>query len=417
MKKYLYKIIILFLLNIFAFFNVYADDEYFEFTDSSEQIIETIDASSNINDLSDINSRHAIILDRESFQTLYGKKENETCKMASTTKIMTAMVVIENANLNDIVTVSKKAAGTGGSRLGLSTNDKITVENLLYGLLLKSGNDTAVALAEYVGGDIENFANMMNTKAQELGLSSTNFVTPHGLDNDEHFTTAYDLAVLSDYALKNETFARIVNTKSYTVMINNRPKTLNNTNELLGNYDGIYGVKTGFTNGANRCLVTSCKRGDLDVICVVLGCDTKKDRTRDSVKLLNYVFNNFTTLDVEGLLKEKFEEWKNEHKNSFVINKGISQNLDLYIDSASIKFSKMGIKKSDLNTVYADISFDSYLEAPVYENIEIGTITLKDNNKEYFSVSILNNNIIYKKNVFNYLLYFVKNYSSFFAIS
>ena len=123
---------------------------------------------------------------------------------------MTAIVVIENANLSNIVEISKKAAGTGGSRLGLSTNNKISVHDLLYGLMLCSGNDAAVALAEHVGGSIEGFAELMNLKAKELNLQSTHFVTPHGLDDDNHYTTAFELARLADYALKNDTFAKIV---------------------------------------------------------------------------------------------------------------------------------------------------------------------------------------------------------------
>lgn len=175
--------------------------------------------------------------------------------MASTTKIMTALVVLENAKLDTLVEVSKKAAGTGGSRLGLKTGDKITINDLLYGLMLCSGNDAAVCLAETVAGSIPEFAKLMNAKAKSLNLLNTNFVTPHGLDADEHYTTAYELALLSNYALNNKTFYKIVNTKSITISINGYPKSLINTNELLGNLNGVYGIKTGFTNGANRCLV------------------------------------------------------------------------------------------------------------------------------------------------------------------
>ncbi len=201
----------------------------------------------------------------------------------------------------------KNQLGTGGSRLGLSTNDKITVENLLYGLMMVSGNDAAVALAEFIGGDIDNFASLMNEKAKILGLTSTHFTSPHGLDNDEHYTSAYDLAILTDYALQNKTFSKIVKTQNYTVYINNQPKQLNNTNELLGYLDGVYGVKTGFTNGANRCLVTACKRSDLDIICIVLGCDTKKDRTKDSINLINYVFDNFSMINIKNLIQKEFK--------------------------------------------------------------------------------------------------------------
>ena len=262
----------------------------------SNQLLAVDTSSAKQPDIPTINSKSAIVLDRNSGMVLIGKNENEKRKMASTTKIMTCIVVLENStleSLNTIVTVSSKSAGTGGSRLGLHTNDKVSVINLLYGLMLCSGNDAAVALAEHVGGSIQGFADLMNKRAIDLGLSSTHFVTPHGLDNDDHYTTAYELAVLTNYALKNETFRKIVSTQSKTIMINNYSKTLTNTNELLGYLDGVYGVKTGFTNGANRCLVTAIKRNNMDIICIVLGAGRKKERTQDRIKLIEYVFTNF----------------------------------------------------------------------------------------------------------------------------
>lgn len=361
-----------------------------------------------------INARHAVVIDRISSQILYGKNEFEKCKMASTTKIMTAIIVIENSNLSDIVTISKKSANTGGSRLGLSQNDKISVENLLYGLMLKSGNDAAVALAEYVGGNIENFINLMNKKAENLKLSSTHFVTPHGLDDENHYTTAFDLAKLANYALNNPTFSKIVSTKSYTITINGNIKQLDNTNELLGNFEGIYGVKTGFTNGANRCLVTACKRGELDVICVVLGCDTKKDRTQDSIKLLNYILNNFSVINVKEIVYQNFNEWAKTHTNSFKINKGISQSLDLYLNESDFKFSKMAIDNANLEKISTNISFRSYFEAPVNSNETIGNIQFLVDNTEIFNINFYNRNYIERKNLYCYLTYILKNYFQFF---
>lgn len=244
MKNKILKTIFTIISLIFIPVCIYADDETIEKEYIINDSCKNIDVSSNISEAPKINARHAVILDRNSKLAIYGKQEFEQCKMASTTKIMTAIIVLENSNLNDVITVSKKAAGIGGSRLGLSTNDTITVENLLYGLMLKSGNDAAVALAEHVGGNIENFSNMMNQKADILNLSSTHFITPHGLDNDDHYTTAFDLACLTDYALQNEIFYKIVHTKTYTITLNNSPKMLSNTNELLGTIDGVYGVKT-----------------------------------------------------------------------------------------------------------------------------------------------------------------------------
>lgn len=415
MKKNINKLIILVLLIFFIPCLTYADDELLEENIFFENT--TIYTSSNQSNEPIINARHAVVFDRNSKTFIYEKKGTDKCKMASTTKIMTAIVVIENSDLTDIVTISSKSALTGGSRLGLSKNDKISVKHLLYGLLLKSGNDAAVALAEHVGGTLENFAFMMNNKAKLLNLSNTNFVTPHGLDDDNHYTTATDLAILSDYALKNDFFAKIVKTKSYTVSINNTSKTISNTNELLGNFDGIYGIKTGFTNGANRCLITSCKRGNLDFICIVLGCDTKKDRTRDSVKLLNYAYNYFSLVNVEKIIKNEFNNWYISHQNSFYINKGISQNLDLFLDENDFLFQNIAVKKLEQEKINVEISFSPYLDAPVISNKEIGKIVLSINSNEYYSVNILSKNQIEKKRIYDYLLIIFQDYTQFFKKS
>lgn len=276
MKHILIKTLTVFciFLLLFNFYYSFADDVEND-TDNVDiedeiTITESIETASYDMSSLNLNSRSCIVLDRVSKKILYGKNEYNKVKMASTTKIMTATVIIENCDLNQTIEVSKKAAGTGGSRLGLKTGDMITIRDLLYGLMLCSGNDAAVALAETAGGSIQGFSELMNNKAKELGLNNTHFESPHGLDSDGHYTTAYELALLSDYALKNPTFLQIVGTKNYTITINGYPKTLSNTNELLGALNGVYGIKTGFTNGANRCLVTACKRDDMDIICVVL---------------------------------------------------------------------------------------------------------------------------------------------------
>ena len=408
MKKVIAKILIIYLIIIFIPISIFADDEITDENFSIENV--SIETSSNINDEPEINARHAIVFDRNSKTSIYGKKELEKCKMASTTKIMTAIVIIENCNLNDTVKISSKSAGTGGSRLGLAKNDKISVKHLLYGLMMKSGNDAAVALAEYSSGNIENFAQKMNKKAKELNLTNTNFITPHGLDNENHYTTAYDLAILTDYALNNETFFKIVNSKYYTILINNQPRNISNTNELLGNFDGIYGVKTGFTNGANRCLVTACKRNSLDYICVVLGCDTKKDRTQDSVDLLNYAFKNFSLIDIKQIALKKFEDWIFSHQNSFYINKGKSNKLDLKISIDDLPFSNIAVKNSEKDNIRAEISYSSYFEAPLYENTRIGKLSLSINPQKCYSVDILNKNEILKKSIYDYSIFIFKNY-------
>ena len=387
---------------------ILADDvnEILEDTNTNEILQET---SSTGNDIPEINSRAAIVIDRNSNTILFGKNEKTKRKMASTTKIMTAIVVIEKSNLNEIVEVSKKSAGTGGSRLGLKTGDKITIHDLLYGLMLCSGNDAAVCLAEHVGGSIEGFAILMNNKAKELGLENTNFETPHGLDKDNHYTTAYELAMLSNYALKNKTFSQIVGTKNYTITINGYSKNLSNTNELLGNLDGIYGIKTGFTNGANRCLVTACKRGNLDIICVVLGADTKNFRTKDSVKLIEYTFKNFELVNVADLINKQFDLWKSTNLDTFYIKKGATKDIKLKIED--LKNSTIPIKRNLIPSLQVSIDCTRYLEAPIEQNFKIGSIKVCSNNDIILDTSILLDCNIDRKNTFDYLKYFIKNYS------
>lgn len=371
---------------------------------------EVIETSKNVENTPNINSQVALIYDRTGKRILFEKNGKKQFKMASTTKIMTATVVLENAKLDDVVTIENKAAWTGGSRLGLKKDDKITVHDLLYGLLLVSGNDAAVALAIHVGGSVEGFAEMMNNKAKELGLTNTHFVTPHGLDEDEHYTTAEELAKMADYAMEIPKFKEIVNTKTYTVRINNNPKTLTNTNELLGSLSGVYGIKTGFTNGAGRCLVTGCKRGNLDIITVVLGADTKKIRTSDSIKLIEYAFKNFQLVDVEEKVLQQFEEWNRINSNRIIINKCKNSNIKLELDEINNK--KMAIKNTDLDNITIEINAIYYFEAPIEKNQIIGTAKVKLGEEVIEVLNIRNINKIEKKQVEDYIMEFLANWSN-----
>lgn len=374
------KMIFLFLivLLLFSSYPIYGNDLNQEENMDIANEIKTLteEVSSDVsNQTLNLNSRSCVVIDRLAQSILYGKNEKNKVKMASTTKIMTAIVVLENSSLDTTVEASKKAAGTGGSRLGLKTGDKITIRDLMYGLMLCSGNDAAVCLAESVGGSIEGFAELMNAKAQELGLHNTHFESPHGLDSDQHYTTAYELALLSDYALKNPTFLNIVGTKNHTVTINGTPKTLSNTNELLGNLDGVYGIKTGFTNGANRCLVTACKRGNMDIICVVLGADTKNFRTKDSIKLIEYSFKNFEYFKIKDFVDKYLLEWQNNNSDFFFIEKGHSNQLKMKVDTSLAQTPMIPVKKDLLPTIESNLSIQPYWQAPIHENDRIRSIT------------------------------------------
>ena len=394
------KKIIAFVLMFILIFPVccFADEENNE---EEEQIPELVEAASDSAEEPNLNSRAAFIYDRNSKEVIYGKEENTKRKMASTTKIMTCMVVLENGELTDTVIVSKKAAGTGGSRVGLKTGDKVSVQDLLYGLMLCSGNDAAVALAEHVGGSVEGFADLMNEKARQLNLSSTHFVTPHGLDNEEHYTTAYELAIMADNALKNNTFSSIVGTKNITININGKPRNLSNTNELLGSMAGVYGVKTGFTNGANRCLVTSCKRENLDIITVVLGADTKKFRTQDSIKLINYAMNNYKEINMENKIQDEFQKWKKENKDKIYINKGVKNTTEYKLEEQLNNY--ITIKNTQENDVKIEINTLNYYVAPLQEGTTIGILTVKVSGQVKLIKNIQVAETVEKKNMINYM--------------
>lgn len=237
-----------------------------------------------------VSASSAVLIDASSGRILYGKNENERRGMASTTKIMTAIVAIENAKLDKLVTVAPAAVGVEGSSVYLYAGEEITMETLLYALMLQSANDAAAAIAYDVAGGIEDFAAMMNEKARELGLSDTHFMNPHGLDDENHYTTAFELAKIAAYALENDTFAEIVATEKKVIPLHNSSasRLLVNHNRLLRSYKDIIGVKTGFTKKCGRTLVSAAERDGVRLICVTLN---DGDDWRDHRALLDYGFS------------------------------------------------------------------------------------------------------------------------------
>ena len=410
MKKIFYSILI-FLLILLNFSTVCADD-----VDNEADFENTIEVTAaNVSELPKTNSRRYIVYDRISKSMIIGKNADIKSAMASTTKIMTTIVILEKSDLDETVTVSAKAGGTGGSRLGLKRGDKASVRDLLYGLMLRSGNDAAVALAEHVGGSVKGFAELMNEKASELGLTNTHFVTPHGLDDANHYTTALELAKLTDYAMDNETFAKIVGTKSTTIYINNQPRQINNTNELLGVLNGVVGVKTGFTNNAGRCLVTETKRNNMDIITIVLGADTKKDRTKDSVNLIEYTFSKYKMYNVEEQIIEEFNKWKNINEKRILIIKGKQSNPKLALGA----IEKATIPICDNDKIEYSINALTEIEAPLEKWNVMGTLTVKLNGKILENIDIVNVNEVQKrdwKDYFKIVLNTYGNWKNFIII-
>ncbi len=242
----------------------------------------------------EISARAAVLADADSGTVIYSLRADERMSIASTTKIMTALVAIQRLSADTEIEIRPEWTGVEGSSMYLAAGEKYSVEELLYGLMLASGNDAARALACFTAGSEESFAELMNDKAAELGMSSTHFTNPHGLDDEEHYSTARDLAVLASAAMKEPEFARIVSAESATVA----GRTLTNHNKLLRLYDGAVGVKTGYTLSAGRTLVGCAARGDTALICVTLN---DADDWKDQAALFDWGFAEFETVDLSGI--------------------------------------------------------------------------------------------------------------------
>ncbi len=238
----------------------------------------------------------AVVMERTTGAVLYEKNMTRPLGMASTTKIMTAICAIEHGDLESVVTVSPKASRVEGSSMYLEAGEKIKLSELVKGLMLVSGNDAATAISEGVSGSEEAFVLLMNMKANEIGVKKTLFQNPHGLYDEKHFTTAYDLGKITAYAMKNEKFREIVSKKSMTVFSEDgRKHTLTNHNKLLSMYDGCVGVKTGFTKKTGRCLVTSAERDGLSLVCVTLN---DGDDWRDHQSLFDKAFLEYESVKI-----------------------------------------------------------------------------------------------------------------------
>lgn len=239
-----------------------------------------------------VSARSAILIDGQSGRVLFGKDEHEKRRIASITKIMTAVLAIESGKMKDTVKVSKRAIQAEGSSIYLKEGQKVSLEDLTYGLMLRSGNDAAVAIAEHVGGSLEGFIFMMNQKAAELGMENTNFQNPHGLDDHKnHYSSAYDMAILTKYAMKHKQYQKIAGTTFY------KAKTMEgywkNKNKLLtGLYEYSTGGKTGYTKLAKRTLVSTAAKGDAQLIAVTINAP---DDWKDHISMFEYAFDHYKT--------------------------------------------------------------------------------------------------------------------------
>lgn len=361
--------------------------------DDEEYFIETTASVS----VPKLNARAAILYDMTYDRILYEKNSKERRANASTTKMITAIVAYEEGNLDDIVTVSQKAANTGGSTINLKKDDKITLDNLIKGLLVHSGNDAAVAIAEYISGSVEEFSKLMNNKLEEIGAKDTHFVTPHGLDEDGHYSTAYDLMVIANELLNIPYLADIVSEKTIEIEINGYTRVIGTTNEMLSVYSGADGVKTGFTGNAGRCIISSATRDGRKLISVVLGCDTKKNRTTDSVRLLDYGFNAFKEVNFKDFLRESVCISVNKSEGGIY---RLSQEIDFKYPLKEDEIQKIRIKYNTMQNLEAPISKGEIVaNTEIFlDGIKIGEIKYalpeKINRKDwkmYFKEILINN--------------------------
>lgn len=332
-----------------------------------------------------ISAGAAIVMDADSGRILYEKNAYSRRSIASTTKIMTAIVAIENGNDDEDVVVSKRAAAISGSQVNIKEGKTYKLGNLMYAMMLRSGNDAAIAIAEHVGGSVEAFAEMMNRKAAEIGATNTNFVTPHGLDDPQHYSTAYDLALITQYALKNEKFCKIVGTKNSTFEGN----PISNTNEMLSLYSGADGVKTGYTGQAGRCLVTSVNKNGMRIISVVLNCASRSIRAQNSKTILDYSYENYKKYDY---LK------KGQQVGEISLNKGIEDKIPVYADR-DVAFP---LKEDEINRVQVVYNIPETIEAPIQNDIKVGTINYMLDGKMLAYTDIMNYKAVARKDFYFY---------------
>ncbi|MBR4635148.1 MAG: D-alanyl-D-alanine carboxypeptidase [Clostridia bacterium] len=304
-------------------------------------------------------ARSAVLIEAESGQKLLSRNPDERLPMASTTKTMTALVVLENCAPDEVLTVPDEAVGVEGSSLYLAYGERLTVRDLLYGLMLRSGNDCAVALAIHVGGSVEGFADMMNERAARLGLQNTHFVTPNGLHDEEHYTTAFELALIGAEALKNPVFREIVSTKYYTIRSNVRDISIKNKNTMLWDYGDCIGVKTGYTSQAGRCLLFAAERNGLTLVGCVLRCTPM---FYVAPQMLDYGFENY----------EKICAVPDGHELASARITGTEDEIGLVSDRSLFILMKRG---QVLNTEVR-VSLDENASAPVAKGEKLGTAGL-----------------------------------------
>lgn len=324
-----------------------------------------------------------LVMEVKTGTILYEKNAHRMLEPASTTKIMTAILALERGNLTDIVKADEESTLVDGSSIGLKNGEKLTLEEMLYAMMLNSGNDASIAIAKHIAGDVPTFVNLMNKKANEIGAKNTNFINPNGLPDKNHYTTAYDLALISRYAMLNlPKFREIVSTKTMTIPWQGESfdRQLVNHNKLLWNYKGANGIKTGYTSSAGQTIVASASRNNQELIAVVLKSQGRNIRS-DAKKLLNYGFENFKTIDIIE---------KQQYVTSIDARYGGKFNI-ITSDDFTVVVSK------DSPAVTKKIKLKHDVIAPIKKGDTIGQLVFLQGNKKIGSVNLVSDRDVKRK--------------------
>lgn len=357
-----------------------------------------VDASENLI----VNGKAGLLMEANSGEIIFEKNKDERLAVASMTKMVGLIIIMEKIenkeiSLDDIVTASKNASGMGGSQIYLETGEKMTVRDLIKGITMASANDATVAMAEYIAGTEEKFVEMMNEKVKSLGLVNTNFVNVTGLDEDNHYSSGYDMAMIARELLKHEMIYDFTSVYEDYLRVNTDNKFwLVNTNRLVNLYEGADGLKTGFTDAAGYCMAVTAKRGNMRLIAIVLGEEKGSVRNEETAELLDYGFNNYKVIN----LKEK-----DSVVDSIKFEKSTINNVNIYLE----RDASVLMKNSDNENGYDTLIEIDNIKLPLSSNDIVGKFLIKKNGSVIDEINLIVKDSVKAKNFFQLFIDILKN--------
>ena len=410
MLKYkcnLLKIICIFIIAIFLFPTIcIASESIYTWSNNAKPLTETI--PTNATTSLSLNVGSAVLIEQNSGQVLYNQNMHEKLRPASVTKVMTILLIMESIDsgklsYTDKIPCSEKAAGMGGSQIWLDVREELTVDEMLKAICVVSANDCTVAMAEYLAGSEEAFVNQMNAKAKELGMNDTTFKNCHGIDEDGHVTSAYDIALMSrDLLTKHPSITKY--TTIYMDSLRDGKSSLVNTNKLVRNYKGATGLKTGSTSVALYNLSASATRNDLSLIAVIMKAPTSPIRFAESQKLLDYGFNNFEYKKLAN---------KNDLIKEISVDKGIENSVNAILENDS----GVLIQKGQNKDIVQSVQLTDSINAPVYAGQVLGNVTYSLNGNEIGKVNIVAEKSVGNNTAFNMIEHVFFNWLSLLRYS